>query len=139
MWVCVRARVQDEVGGSLSGQGVESERALWDRKLSVVERALQWNPGSVELKLHRLRLGRGLWDSATQLKEWKKVVFIHPNSAPLWRSYILFTQSQFSSFSVPMVTGVYRKCLSTLSAVQDGQLTSHLPQPGTERHLLGEE
>ncbi|MCJ8737249.1 hypothetical protein PDJAM_G00021920 [Pangasius djambal] len=114
---------QDEVGGSLSGQGAESERALWDRKLSVVERALQLNPGSVELKLHRLRLGRGLWDSTTQLKEWKKVVFIHPNSAPLWRSYILFTQSQFSSFSVPMVTSVYRKCLSTLSAVQDGQLT----------------
>ncbi|XP_053093783.1 nuclear exosome regulator NRDE2 [Pangasianodon hypophthalmus] len=127
---------QDEVGGSLSGQGAESERALWDRKLSVVERALQLNPGSVELKLHRLRLGRGLWDSTTQLKEWKKVVFIHPNSAPLWRSYILFTQSQFSSFSVPMVTGVYRKCLSTLSAVQDGQLTSHPALPGTEHHLL---
>ncbi|XP_053489260.1 nuclear exosome regulator NRDE2 [Ictalurus furcatus] len=127
---------QDEVGASLSGQGVESERALWDRKLSVVERALQLNPGSVELKLHRLRLGRGLWDSTTQLKEWKKVVFIHPNSAPLWRSYILFTQSQFSSFSVPMVTSVYRKCLSTLSAVQDGQLTSHPALPGTEYHLL---
>lgn len=107
--------------------------------MSVVERALQLNPSSVELKLHRLRLGRGLWDSTTQLKEWKKVVFIHPNSVPLWRSYILFTQSQFSSFSVSMVTGVYRKCLSTLSAVQDGQLMSHAPLPGTERHLLGEE
>ncbi|KAF5900776.1 protein NRDE2 isoform X1, partial [Clarias magur] len=127
---------QDEVGSSLLGQGAESERALWDRKLSVVDRALELNPGSVELKLHRLRLGRGLWDTATQLKEWKKVVFIHPNSAPLWMSYILFTQSQFSSFSVPMVMGVYRKCLSTLSAVQDGQLVSHPALPGTEQHLL---
>ncbi|XP_060734896.1 nuclear exosome regulator NRDE2, partial [Tachysurus vachellii] len=127
---------QDELGSSLSGQGAESERALLDRKLSVVERALQLNPGCVELKLHRLTLGRGLWDGPTQLKEWKKVVFIHPNSASLWKSYIQFTQSQFSSFSVPMVTSVYRKCLSTLSAVQDGQLLSHPPLPGTEHHLL---
>ncbi|KAG7328065.1 hypothetical protein KOW79_008009 [Hemibagrus wyckioides] len=127
---------QDELGSSLSGQGAESERALWDRKLSVVERALQLNPSSVELKLHRLTLGRGLWDSSTQLKEWKKVVFVHPNSASLWMSYIQFTKSQFSSFSVPMVTSIYRKCLSTLSAVQDGQLISHPPLPGTEHHLL---
>ncbi|MCI4383036.1 hypothetical protein PGIGA_G00021890 [Pangasianodon gigas] len=112
---------QDEVGGSLSGQGAESERALWDRKLSVVERALQLNPGSVELKLHRLRLGRGLWDSTTQLKEWKKVVFIHPNSAPLWRSYILFTQSHDSEERMSLSKPRPRRSLE--------QSPSPLPRP----------
>lgn len=114
-----------------------SERALVERKVSVLDRALDSNPGAVELKLERLRLCRELWEPVVLLKEWKKLVFVHPNSTALWRDYLLFTQSHFSTFSVSKVNAVYGKCLSTLSAVQDGSMVSHPPLPGTEEDMLG--
>lgn len=64
-------------------------------------------------------------------------VFLHPNSAPLWREYLLFTQSYFSSFAVSKVNAAYGKCLSTLSAVRDGSMVSHPALPGVEEDMLG--
>lgn len=64
-------------------------------------------------------------------------VFLHPNSAPLWREYLLFTQSYFSNFTVSKVSSAYGKCLSTLSAVRDGSMVSHPALPGIEEDMLG--
>lgn len=64
-------------------------------------------------------------------------VFLHPNSAPLWRKYLLFTQSYFSSFTVTKVNSAYGKCLSTLSVVRDGKMLSHSAPPGIEDDMLG--
>ncbi|XP_016297609.1 protein NRDE2 homolog isoform X1 [Sinocyclocheilus anshuiensis] len=113
-----------------------SLRAVLEKKLSIVDRAVESNPANVDLKLEKLHLCKELWEPATLQKEWKKLVFIHPNSAPLWRKYLLFTQSLFSTFSVSKVNSVFGKCLSTLSAVQDGSMVSHPPLPGTQEDLL---
>ncbi|XP_073683226.1 nuclear exosome regulator NRDE2 isoform X2 [Garra rufa] len=113
-----------------------SFRAVLEKKLSIVDKAVESNPANVDLKLEKLRLCKELWEPATLQKEWKKLVFIHPNSAPLWRKYLLFTQSHFSTFSVSKVNSVFGKCLSTLSAVQDGSMVSHPPLPGTQEDLL---
>ncbi|MFT7801827.1 protein NRDE2 homolog isoform X1 [Arapaima gigas] len=107
-----------------------------EKKLSILERALESNPGSVELKLARLHLGRELWDPAVLLREWKQLVFLHPNNAELWRAYLLFIQGQFSTLTVSKVNAVYGKCLTTLASVQDGGLVSHPPLPGTEEAML---
>ncbi|XP_052009009.1 nuclear exosome regulator NRDE2 [Xyrauchen texanus] len=113
-----------------------SLRAVLEKKLSIVDKAVESNPGNVDLKLEKLRLCKELWEPAVLLKEWKKLVFVHPNSAPLWRKYLLFTQSHFSTFSVSKVNSVFGKCLSTLSAVQDGSMVSHSPLPGTKEDIL---
>uniref|UniRef100_A0A673LZD7 NRDE-2, necessary for RNA interference, domain containing n=1 Tax=Sinocyclocheilus rhinocerous TaxID=307959 RepID=A0A673LZD7_9TELE len=110
--------------------------AVLEKKLSIVDRAVESNPANVDLKLEKLRLCKELWEPTTLQKEWKKLVFIHPNSVPLWRKYLLFTQSHFSTFSVSKVNSVFGKCLSTLSAVQDGSMVSHPPLPGTQEDLL---
>ncbi|KAI7804865.1 nuclear exosome regulator NRDE2 isoform X2 [Triplophysa rosa] len=114
-----------------------SRRAVLEKKLSIMDKAVESNPGSVDLKLEKLRLCKELWEPAVLLKEWKKLVFVHPNSTSLWRKYLLFTQSHFSTFSVSKVNGVFGKCLSTLRAVQDGSMVSHPPLPGTEEDVLG--
>ncbi|XP_030630214.1 protein NRDE2 homolog [Chanos chanos] len=139
-------RFQDELAahsGTFSGaQDSDAERrrgsvrALLEKKVAIAERAVEANPSCVEVKLERLRLCKELWEPATLLKEWKKLVFLHPNSAPLWRHYLLFTQSHFSTFSVSKVNAVYGKCLSTLSSVLDGSMVSHPPLPGTEEDML---
>ena len=108
-----------------------------EKKMSIAERALESNPGCVALQLERLRLSRELCEPAALQKEWRKLVFLHPNSAPIWREYLLFTQSHFSTFSVSKVNSAYGKCLSTLAAVQDGSMTSHPALPGTQESMLG--
>ncbi|XP_067311224.1 nuclear exosome regulator NRDE2 [Pseudorasbora parva] len=113
-----------------------SLRAVLEKKLSIVDRAVESNPANVDLKLEKLRLCKELMEPAVLQKEWKKLVFVHPNSASLWRKYLLFTQSHFSTFSVSKVNSVFGKCLSTLSAVQDGSMVSHPPLPGTQEDLL---
>nr|XP_029531606.1 protein NRDE2 homolog isoform X2 [Oncorhynchus nerka] len=137
---------QDEVAGAPgvfadiseneSERRKRSVRATLEKKVAILDRAVENNPSCVELKLERLRLCRELWEPAALLKEWKKLVFLHPNSAPLWRKYLLFMQSHFSTFSVSKVNTVYGKCLSTLAAVQDGSMVSHQMLPGTDEHML---
>ncbi|XP_029982132.1 protein NRDE2 homolog isoform X2 [Sphaeramia orbicularis] len=113
-----------------------SYRAVLEKKLSIAERAVATNPGCIALQLERLKICQELWESSALAKEWKKLVFLHPNSAPLWREYLLFTQSYFSTFTVSKVNSAYGKCLSTLSAVRDGSMVSHPALPGVEEDML---
>ncbi|XP_049625875.1 nuclear exosome regulator NRDE2 [Suncus etruscus] len=113
-----------------------SLRMLVEKKLAIVERALESNQGSVELQLARLHLCAELQEPGALAKEWQKLIFLHPNDAALWQKYLRFSQSQFSTFSVSKLQGLYGKCLSTLSAVQDGSILSHPALPGTEQALF---
>ncbi|XP_061599992.1 nuclear exosome regulator NRDE2 isoform X2 [Cololabis saira] len=128
---------QDEQqGGDSAEHRKSSYRAVLEKKLSIVERAVATNPTCIALQLERLRICQELWEPSALAKEWKKLVFLHPNSAPLWRKYLLFIQSYFSNFTVSKVHSAYGKCLSTLSAVRDGSMVSHPALPGTEEDLL---
>uniref|UniRef100_A0A3B5M2T3 Uncharacterized protein n=1 Tax=Xiphophorus couchianus TaxID=32473 RepID=A0A3B5M2T3_9TELE len=118
-------RYQEQQGSDLAERRKSSYRAILEKKLSIADRALE-----------RLRICQDLWEPSTLAKEWKKLVFLHPNSAPLWKKYLLFTQSYFSSFSVTKVNSAYGKCLSTLSAVRDGSMVSHPALPGIEEDML---
>ncbi|XP_051941629.1 nuclear exosome regulator NRDE2 [Hippocampus zosterae] len=141
-------RYQDELsaavfGGEEEQQGKEllerrksSYKAVLEKKLSIAERAVATNPGCVALQRERLRICQELWEPSALAKEWKKLVFLHPNSGPLWREYLLFTQSYFSNFSVSKVNSAYGKCLSMLSAVRDGSMVSHPALPGIEEDML---
>uniref|UniRef100_A0A3B3I8A8 NRDE-2, necessary for RNA interference, domain containing n=1 Tax=Oryzias latipes TaxID=8090 RepID=A0A3B3I8A8_ORYLA len=113
-----------------------SYKAVLEKKLSIAERAVAINPTCISLQLERLRICQELWEPSVLAKEWKKLVFLHPNSAPLWRRYLLFIQSYFSNFTVSKVNSAYGKCLSTLSAVLDGSMVSHSALPGTEEDML---
>ncbi|KAG9481788.1 hypothetical protein GDO78_010813 [Eleutherodactylus coqui] len=112
-----------------------SLKMVLEKKLSILERAIESNPSCTELKLARLRLCAEFWESAALLKEWQKLIFLHPNDPQLWQKYLQFSQGQFSSFSVSKVNTIYGKCLSTLSAVHDGTMLSHPAMPGTEHSM----
>uniref|UniRef100_A0A8B9WTE1 Nuclear exosome regulator NRDE2 n=1 Tax=Bos mutus grunniens TaxID=30521 RepID=A0A8B9WTE1_BOSMU len=113
-----------------------SLRLVLEKKLAILERAIESNPSSVDLKLAKLKLCAEFWEPATLLKEWQKLIFLHPNNTALWQKYLLFCQSQFSTFSVSKIQSLYGKCLSTLSAVRDGSIASHPELPGTEEAMF---
>ncbi|CAM9975515.1 unnamed protein product [Lampetra planeri] len=153
-WLAL-ARLQDELardasslllmidggGGSTGGGGTEksrkvAERAVLEKKLSVLERGVESNPSSMALRLARLELGRDLWESGRLAGEWKKLSFLHPNDPELWRQYLLFAQSQYATFGVSRVNATYGKSLTTLAGVVDGTLVSHPLLPNTESAML---
>ncbi|XP_004559358.3 nuclear exosome regulator NRDE2 [Maylandia zebra] len=127
---------EEQQGSDAAERRKSSYRAVLEKKLSIAERAVATNPLCIALQLERLRICQELWEPSALAKEWKKLVFLHPNSTPLWREYLLFTQSYFSSFTVSKVNAAYGKCLSTLSAVRDGSMVSHPALPGIEEDML---
>ncbi|XP_028677156.2 nuclear exosome regulator NRDE2 [Erpetoichthys calabaricus] len=114
----------------------KSLRFIIEKKISMLDRAIESNPSSVELKLARLELFKELWEPSALLKEWQKLIFLHPNNTELWKKYLLFCQSQFSTFTVSKMNSIYGKCLKTLAAVHDGCMVSHPALPDTEEALL---
>ncbi|KAF1375128.1 hypothetical protein PFLUV_G00236260 [Perca fluviatilis] len=127
---------QQQQGSDSAERRKSSYRAVLEKKLSIAERAVATNHSCIALQLERLRICQELWEPSLLAKEWKKLVFLHPNSAPLWKEYLLFTQSYFSNFTVSKVNSAYGKCLSTLSAVRDGSMVSHPALPGLEEDML---
>ncbi|KAM9645428.1 nuclear exosome regulator NRDE2 isoform 1-T1 [Trichechus inunguis] len=113
-----------------------SLKLILEKKLAILERAIESNQSSVDLKLAKLKLCMEFWEPATLVKEWQKLIFLHPNNTALWQKYLLFCQSQFSTFSVSKIHNLYGKCLSTLSSVKDGSILSHPVLPGTEEAMF---
>ncbi|XP_003472393.1 nuclear exosome regulator NRDE2 [Cavia porcellus] len=114
----------------------KSLKLVLEKKLAILERAVESNPSSVELKLAKLKLCAEFWEPPMLVKEWQKLIFLHPNNTVLWQKYLLFCQSQFSTFSISKIHALYGKCLSTLSAVRDGSILSHPALPGTEEAMF---
>lgn len=115
----------------------KSLKLILEKKLAILERAIESNPSNVDLKLARLKLCTEFWEPPALIKEWQKLIFLHPNNPELWKKYLLFCQSQFTTFSVSKINSLYGKCLTTLAAVQDGSMVSHPLLPGTEAAMLG--
>ncbi|XP_003939913.1 nuclear exosome regulator NRDE2 isoform X1 [Saimiri boliviensis] len=113
-----------------------SLKLILEKKLAILERAIESNQSSVDLKLAKLKLCTEFWEPSTLVKEWQKLIFLHPNNTVLWQKYLLFCQSQFSTFSISKIHSLYGKCLSTLSAVKDGSILSHPALPGTEEAMF---
>ncbi|XP_032143549.1 nuclear exosome regulator NRDE2 isoform X2 [Sapajus apella] len=113
-----------------------SLKLVLEKKLAILERAIESNLSSVDLKLAKLKLCAEFWEPSTLVKEWQKLIFLHPNNTALWQKYLLFCQSQFSTFSISKIHSLYGKCLSTLSAVKDGSILSHPALPGTEEAMF---
>ncbi|KFP53064.1 Protein NRDE2, partial [Cathartes aura] len=114
----------------------KSLKLILEKKLAILERAIESNPRNVDLKLARLKLCTEFWEPPALIKEWQKLIFLHPNNPELWKKYLLFCQSQFTTFSVSKINSLYGKCLTTLAAVQDGSMVSHPLLPGTEEAML---
>ncbi|XP_027787305.2 nuclear exosome regulator NRDE2 isoform X1 [Marmota flaviventris] len=114
----------------------KSLKLILEKKLAILERAIESNQSSIDLKLAKLKLCAEFWEPAALVKEWQKLVFLHPNNTVLWQKYLLFCQSQFSTFSISKIHSLYGKCLSTLSAVKDGSILSHPALPGIEEAMF---
>ena len=122
--------------GEASASAGHKQRALLERKVSIFERALEQNPTSEELLVGHMTLVQQTWPNEKLVRKWKEIVFVHPNRPRLWLGYIQFCQTNFSAFGTSSLISLYKKCITTLSAVYSGTLLSHPPLPDTASYLL---
>ena len=112
-------------------------RAMNERKLAIFERALENNPASVELLMGHLALLQEMdRDPQIILKQWKDLVFRMPNQPLLWIKYSEFCRMQLTTFSTSSLARLYQKSITTLTAIQEGVIKSHQPEPNTAPQLL---
>ena len=126
--------------GHLPGETSENigrkKRALSERKIAILERALEHNPTSEELLIDHMSLVQEVWPSDKLVKKWKDIIFHHPNKPVLWLHYIHFCQTNFASFGTSSLISLFTKSITTLSSILQGTLKSHHPLPNTPSYLL---
>ena len=115
----------------------KSLKAVNERKLAILERALEHNPKSEELLVGHLELLRDMGrEPETILKQWRDLVFRMPNRPLLWLKYSEFCRMQFSTFSLSSLSTLYQKSITTLTTILEGIMKSHRPEPNTTSHML---
>ena len=135
----VRCQVS-EVGSDSLSQGSTPEKlasAIADIQTAVLDRALEKNPASVELKLAQLEVCHGRWEVEKLAAEWKSVVFQHAGDPHVWKRYLRYVRSTFRTFSTGRVTAAYVRAISTLRGARDGTLLSHKAPPLVTSHIIG--
>ena len=98
---------------------VMKRRALAEKKLAILSKAIEVNPMNHALYVKRLDLGKEVFESKTLDSQWKELLTLFPRNVHLWVSYLQFVTSHFTSFSVDKVNRAYRTCLEKLRMERD--------------------
>ena len=142
------ARLQDEsfsnLDNSLISSTFDSEkypvgkhRAITEKKITILEKALAINKDSLPLILEYMEFCREILDPTEVQKKWHQFTFHNPNRGLLWQSYLLYVQSDLSNFFVSNVTASYGKCFKTMSAIAEGTVKTHKPDSNHLEYMLG--
>lgn len=103
-----------------------TSRALLDKKISIVEKALQSNPASSELILKHMDLVKIVWPPDQMTERWRKLVFQFPNRSQFWAEYLCHVQTDIlSKKTVSQTVDLYRKAFRMLIGIHKGDVTSH--------------
>ena len=114
-----------------------SSQALLDKKLSILDKAFEANPGNIELHLRKLELCSDIWEPTRINKELEQLLFVHPANVELWNQYLRFNQSRISIFTVTKMTKLYQKCFKTLFGVLEGKIQTHSVPSDLQERVLG--
>ena len=112
-----------------ANQNQESLRiVIIEKKLSVIQKAIENNPNSLELLLSRLDLATSIWEPEKINNEWMRLTFLHPTNTEIWTRYVKFVRSHLTFFSTSKVLKIYCKCFSTMISSLESAKTDHLKQ-----------
>ncbi|KAE8796777.1 hypothetical protein D1007_28069 [Hordeum vulgare] len=108
------AHFQDKVASSQPQKAARLQTT--ERKISILEKAVELNPDNEELLLCLLK-SYGERDSSESLfGKWEKILMEHPDSCKLWKQYLLLCQGEFSRFKVSDTRKSYSYAVQALSA-----------------------
>lgn len=102
-----------------------TESSIIEKKISIINKAIESNPGNIKLKMKYLDLCKRTMSPEMITKEMEQLLFTHPTNTLLWKQYLLYHQSCVSIFTVSKVCKVYHKCFSKLLGYLEGRLHTH--------------
>ena len=103
----------------------ELKKTITEKKLSILDKAINKNPTSVELMIMQMNLVNEYWSPENVSDKWKKLLFQFPNKTNLWMTYLLQLQTDLLQMKVSNVLESYRKCFQMLIGVIEGNVKSH--------------
>jgi hypothetical protein len=108
------SELQDKVASSQPQKAARLQTT--ERKISILEKALELNPDNGELLLCLLK-SFGERDSTESLfGKWEKILMEHPDSCKLWKQYLILCQGEFSRFKVSDTRKSYTYAVEAISA-----------------------
>ncbi|TYZ60935.1 hypothetical protein PybrP1_004338 [[Pythium] brassicae (nom. inval.)] len=96
-----------------------SAQMVADKQVAILDKAIQANPASRELRLARLNLAMQRGSSSApdfdaRWRQLEEMIESDPTSAALWTKLIRARQQNFASFSVPSLRELYARILAVL-------------------------
>uniref|UniRef100_A0A0M3I3I4 TPR_REGION domain-containing protein n=1 Tax=Ascaris lumbricoides TaxID=6252 RepID=A0A0M3I3I4_ASCLU len=126
---------QDEAKGQ---RRMKSERLtdglLLERKMAIINKALEANVDSVKLKIERLKIGCYIWEKEKLHREIADLEFYHVNDPEMW-SGMLDVMKNERHWRLSDQLSKMDTCLDKISRVMSGQLRTHPALPGTEEFV----
>ena len=123
-----QANKKEKVGKNV----VLRQKALVEKKLAILKAAIDKNPMSVELGVKRLEVSRELLEAKQLDRQWKELIFLFPRSFSVWKFYLRFVSSNFTTFTVSRALREYRNYFAKLK-----QMHALPDQPkGTEDEIV---
>ncbi|KAJ1281232.1 hypothetical protein BS78_04G291500 [Paspalum vaginatum] len=108
------AQFQDKVASTQPQKAARLQTT--ERKISILEKAVELNPDSDELLLCLLKSYGERDSTETLLGRWEQILTKHPDSCKLWKQYLLLCQGEFSRFKVSEMRKSYLYAVQALSA-----------------------
>ncbi|KAK8396361.1 hypothetical protein O3P69_005419 [Scylla paramamosain] len=126
-------------GNNKDGEGKKhklTQKALAERKVSILDTAIKKNMRNLELCFERLEIGKDLWDDKKLKQEWDTLVFSFPNKISVWHKYLAYVQTHFTSFSLASAVRTFGKCTEKLQQMRDGVFLTHAAPQDIGRCLV---
>lgn len=114
-----------------------SFRGVLEKKVAILDKAIESNPHSLDLKVARLKLCHDLWEPNKVQESWEKLLSKHSTDCNLWKNYLLQRQCNLTTFSVLKVTKLYHKCFKCLLEAQNSESCSQIFKNTLNKNLLG--
>ncbi|EEC74087.1 hypothetical protein OsI_09115 [Oryza sativa Indica Group] len=133
------ARFQDKVASTQPQKAARLQTT--ERKISILEKAVELNPDNEELLLCLLKAYGERDSTQNLLDKWEQILMKHPDSCKLWKQYLLLCQGEFSRFKVSDLRKSYAYAVQALSAActklcrQDTQYDRLEPKYSSLIHL----
>lgn len=113
-----------------------NQRALAERKISILDTAIKKNIKSTELQFERLDIGQHIWDDKKLKHEWGTFLFNFPNKIKVWHQYLSFSQTHFTSFNLSSVVKTFAKCTERLQQIESGTFLTHAAPPNIGKCMI---
>lgn len=116
LWIAF-AIFQDELAIGQRKKSVQVQ-AL-EKKISVLEKAIEFNPDSEELLLFYLETCKKRDNISVLMQRWENALMQHSGSYKLWRGFLHLCRGEFSSFTVSNMRKMYSHALQALSSARN--------------------